>query len=184
MLFMRASSKFKKPLLGSRLVYSALLSQNWTSPTRSQHKGIMDLNKNKSDQPLWSKAYALAFKYTKSTRVMEFQLKFLHRRIATNDFLTKIGLENIFICDFWEDGKKGLAHLFWFCFKVSSIWNSLISRRISFEVLPAQYKLNVSIALGLRPDSSKSQHQSNFTCLTEPEFTITGSVKRGNRNQI
>ena len=105
----------------------------------------MDLNNNESDQPLWSKAYTLAFKYTKSTRVMEFQLKFLHRRIAVNDFLTKIGLENISNCDFWGDGKKGLAHLFWFCFKVSSIWSSLISRRVSFEVLPAQYELKASI---------------------------------------
>ena len=107
----------------------------------------MDLNNNinKSDQPLWSKAYTLAFKYTKSTRVMEFQLKFLHRGIAVNDFLTKIGLENISNCDFWGDGKKGLAHLFWFCFKVSSIWSSLISRRVSFEVLPAQYELKASI---------------------------------------
>ena len=105
----------------------------------------MDLNNNESDQPLWSKAYTLAFKYTKSTRVMEFQLKFLHRGIAVNDFLTKIGLENISNCDFWGDGKKGLAHLFWFCFKVSSIWSSLISRRVSFEVLPAQYELKASI---------------------------------------
>ena len=104
----------------------------------------MDLNNNESDQPLWSKAYTLAFKYTKSTRVMEFQLKFLNRRIATNDFLTKIGLEYISNCDFWE-GKKGLAHLFWFCFKISSIWSSLISRRVSFEVLPAQYELKASI---------------------------------------
>ena len=99
MLFMNVSSKFKKPLLGSRLVYSALLSQKWTS-TRSKHKWIMDLNNNESDQPLWSKAYTLAFKYSKSTRVMEFQLKFLNRRIATNDFLTKIGLEYISSCDF------------------------------------------------------------------------------------
>ena len=105
----------------------------------------MDLNNNESDQPLWSKAYTLAFKYTKSTRVMEFQLKFLNRRIATNDFLTKIGLEYISNCDFWGEGKKGLAHLFWFCFKVSSIWSSLISRRVSFEVLPAQYELKASI---------------------------------------
>ena len=107
----------------------------------------MDLNNNfnKSDQPLWSKAYTLAFKYTKSTRVMEFQLKFLNRRIATNDFLTKIGLEYISNCDFWGEGKKGLAHLFWFCFKISSIWSSLISRRVSFEVLPAQYELKASI---------------------------------------
>ena len=105
----------------------------------------MDLNNTESDQPLWSKAYTLAFKYTKSTRVMEFQLKFLNRRIATNDFLTKIGLEYISNCDFWGEGKKGLAHLFWFCFKVSSIWSSLISRRVSFEVLPAQYELKASI---------------------------------------
>ena len=105
----------------------------------------MDLNNNESDQPLWSKAYTLAFKYTKSTRVMEFQLKFLNRRIATNDFLTKIGLEYISNCDFWGEGKKGLAHLFWFCFKISSIWSSLISRRVSFEVLPAQYELKASI---------------------------------------
>ena len=97
---MNASSKFKKPLLGSRLVYSALLSQKWTSPTRSQHKWIMDLTNNKSDKPPWSKAYTLAFQYTKSTRVMELQLKFLHRRITTNDLLTKIGLENISNCDF------------------------------------------------------------------------------------
>ena len=143
----------------------------------------MDLNNNESDQLLWSKAYTLALKYTKSTRVMEFQLKFLNRRIATNDFLTKIGLEYISNCDFWGDGKKGLAHLFWFCFKVSSIWSSLISRSVSFEVLPAQYELKASIALDLRPDSSKSQRQSNFTCLTEPD-TITGSAERGNRNQI
>ena len=65
----------------------------------------MDLNNNKSDQPLWSKAYTLALKYTKSTRVIEFQLKFFHRRIATNDFWTKIGLENISNC---EMEKKGL----------------------------------------------------------------------------
>ena len=102
----------------------------------------------------------------------EFQLKFRLTRIATYDFLTKIGLETISNCDFWGDEKKGLAYLFWFCFKVSRFWSSLISRLISFEVLPAKYKLNVSIALGLRPDSSKSQHQSNFTCLRGSSYEL------------
>ena len=125
----------------------------------------MELNNNMSDQPLWSKAYTLASKYTKRERMIEFQFKFLHRRIVTDDVLTKIGLEDNSNCDFCGDGKEGLAHLFWFCPKVSSSWSSLISRLICFEVLPAQYKLNVLVALGLGPDSSKSQHQINFTCL-------------------
>ena len=118
------------------------MPQKCTSPTRSQHKWIMDLNNNMSDQPLWSKAYTLASKYTKRERMIEFQFKFLHRRIVNDDVLTKIGLEDNSNCDFCGDGKEGLAHLFWFCPKVSSSWSSLISRLISFEVLPAQYKLN------------------------------------------
>lgn len=69
----------------------------------------MDLNKSMSNEPQWSKAYTLTFK---STQAMEFQLKFLHRRIAINHFLTKIGLETtLLICKFCGDGKEGLAHL-------------------------------------------------------------------------
>ena len=60
--------------------------------TRSQHKWMVD--NSMSDEPQWSKAYPLSSKYTKSARMMEFQLKFLHRRITTNDFQTIIGLEN------------------------------------------------------------------------------------------
>ena len=119
-----------------------------------------NLNNNMSDQPLWSKAYTLASKYTKSTWVTEFQIKFLHRRIATNDFLMKIRP----YCDFCGDGKEGLTHLLRFCPKLSSIWSSLVSELISLKVLPTHHKLNVSLALDLRPDSSKSQHQINFTC--------------------
>ena len=62
------------------------------------------------DQPLWSKAYTLASKYNKSTRVMEFQFKFTHRRIATNDFLTKIGLENNSNCELlWRSKGRACA---------------------------------------------------------------------------
>ena len=56
--------------------------------TRSQHKWMMD--NGMSDELQWSKAYTLSSKYPESTRMMEFQLKFLHRTIATNDFLTII----------------------------------------------------------------------------------------------
>ena len=39
------------------------------------------------------KTYSLAFLCTKETKLREFQFKLLHRRIATNDFLHKIGLK-------------------------------------------------------------------------------------------
>ena len=41
----------------------------------------------------WEKAYLLACKCTKERKLREFQFKFLHRRIATNDFLYKTGLK-------------------------------------------------------------------------------------------
>lgn len=126
--------KWKK-FLSDRLVYWALLSQKCTSPTRSQHKWIMDLNNNKSVKPLWSKAVTLGSEYTKRTRVMEFQFTFLHRRIATNltnDFRRKIGLENNSNCCFC--GKEGLVNLFWFCHYnllfSAAFFGELISRLI------------------------------------------------------
>ena len=46
-----------------------------------------DCHLNDFDSINWRDACHVASKYTKSTRILEFQYKFLHRRIATNDFL-------------------------------------------------------------------------------------------------
>ena len=60
----------------------------------------------------------LASKYTKSTRLLEFQFKLLHRRIATNDFLNKVGLKDNSKCSFCGKEQEKLRHLFWECSKV------------------------------------------------------------------
>ena len=51
---------------------------------------------------------------TKASKLIVFQFKLLHRRLATNDYLHKIGLRNDDICTFFcKNGKESLAHLFW-----------------------------------------------------------------------
>ena len=43
----------------------------------------------------WESTYSLPFWCTKETKLREFQFKLLHRRIAANDFLYKIGLNSL-----------------------------------------------------------------------------------------
>ena len=42
-----------------------------------------------------------------------FHFKFLHRRLATNDFLHKIGLKEVDSCSFCDDATETLVHLLW-----------------------------------------------------------------------
>ena len=68
------------------------------------------------------KTYLLAFKCTKETKLREFQFKLLHRRIATNDYLHKIGLEQSDLCTFCGEETENLTHLFLRCKYSKSFW--------------------------------------------------------------
>lgn len=62
----------------------------------------------------WEMAYKLPFCSSKSTKLIIFQFKLLHtRRLATNDFLNKIGIRENDICTFCRTEKESLFHLFW-----------------------------------------------------------------------
>ena len=71
-------------------VYQKLISKKSTLSSQSQRKWFEGCNTEETKCIKWSDAYQLAFKCTKSTRLIEFQFKILHRRISTNLFLTKI----------------------------------------------------------------------------------------------
>ena len=113
----------------------------------------------------WREAYQLAAKYTKSTRIIEFQYKFLHRRISTNDFLTKIGVKDNPNCCFCNNEPEKLLHLFWSCPKVAFFWHSLSLKLTLLHITPEHYTLDIFVALGLKPDSSKNCQQINFLFL-------------------
>ena len=74
----------------------------------------------------WSKlsVYQLPFNCIKITKLITVQFKLLHRRLATNDFLTKIGIKYNVRCTFCEVELENLSHLFWFCTITSSFWQT------------------------------------------------------------
>ena len=60
-------------------------------------------------------AYKLPFHSTNATKLIIFHFKLLHRRLAKNDFLNKIGIrEKIMIfVPFAEPKKESCFYLFW-----------------------------------------------------------------------
>ena len=58
----------------------------------------------------------IPFTRTKDIKLRGSQFKFLHWRIATNDFLYEIGAIRHNICTFCNVAIETLEHLFWECF--------------------------------------------------------------------
>ena len=54
----------------------------------------------------WENIYQLPFLFTTETKLRVFQIKFLHRRIATNDFLLKIGKKETDTFSFCADSPE------------------------------------------------------------------------------
>ena len=132
-------AKLTKYQSANRLVYTKLISTKCTVPSHNQQKWLKDCQQDDVDSINWRDAYQLASKYTKSTRILEFQYKSLHRRIATNDFLTKIGVWYNPNCSFCNGEQKKLFHLFWSCRKVASFWHDLTVRLTLFHITPEHY---------------------------------------------
>ena len=74
-------------------VYQHLIAKKASLPLKSQNKWLAEAIISENLNINWKRTYSLAFLCTKETKLREFQLKLLHRRIATNDFLHKIGLK-------------------------------------------------------------------------------------------
>ena len=148
--------KLTKCQSANKLAYAKLVSTKCTPPIHTQKKWLKDCHLNDVDSINWQDAYQLASKYTKSTRNLEFQYKFLHRRIATNDFLTKTGIRDNPNCSFCNEEQEKLHHLFWSCPKVVTFWPELIVRLTLLNITSEHYIIEPLVALGLKPDSSKN----------------------------
>lgn len=118
--------------------------------------------------------YQLASKYTKSTRILEFQYKFLHRRIATNDLLTNIGVRDNPNCSFSNKEQKKLLHLVWSCPKVVSFWHESTVRLTLLHITSQHHTTEPLVALGLKADSCKNHQQINFSYLLARNYICMG----------
>ena len=74
----------------------------------------------------WENTYQLPFLCTTETKLRVFKFKFLHRRVAANDCLLKIGKKETDSCSFCAGSPETLTHLFWGCRSTQTFWNNVL----------------------------------------------------------
>ena len=90
---------FLKNVKGTKVVYKKLVRKKTSTPARSQAKWNTTVSQEGCVAD-WNAASTLAFKCTKSTTLINFQYRFLHRILPTNSFLTNIGIMQDPNCSF------------------------------------------------------------------------------------
>ena len=143
-----------KSIKASQIVYDKRKSRKSILPTQTSRNGQRNATWKVTSALNGIRPYQSALKCTKRTRLVEFQFKFLHRQISTNDFLTKIGIKDNPDCSFCNKELEKLTHLFWSCSKVTTFWNSLIQQLTLSQIIPQNYKINISTGFALTPDTS------------------------------
>ena len=143
--------KSKKP---SILAYQKLveLKCNYTISSQEKRSKVFP----EAHDLIWNNAYMTAIKCTKSTKLIEFQFRFLHQTLATNVSLVKMGYKDDIRCTFCHEEAENLTHLFWFCSKIELFWKHLIASLKDHKLL---------VVLGLKPDTSKNKAAINFVLL-------------------
>ena len=94
----------------AKKVYQRLIGKKASIPFKSQGKWLAE-DSIGNETVNWESTYLLPFWCTKETKLREFQFKFLHRRIATNDFLYKIGIKQSDSCTFCGEVTENLVNI-------------------------------------------------------------------------
>ena len=97
-----------------------------STPLQSQVKWLSEKDIVGNSTVNWQNAYHLPFLCTSESNLRVFQFAFLHRRIATNDFLCKIGIKQVDSCSFCGETTETLVHLFGKCQHTQAFWKTLL----------------------------------------------------------
>ena len=166
-LFVENFIKAPKP---NRLAYKKLVSAKQSSPRKSQEKWSADCSLQCSKTIDWEMAYKLPFCSTKDTKLIIFQFKLLHRRLATNDFLNKIGIKDNDICTFCRTEKETLFHLFWSCSETSCFWQGFMKWLAESQIKLKSDIFTPDIIIGLRSDTLSNTNQ--YFCFLAARYYI------------
>ena len=121
--------------------------------------------------------YSKSFNYSKSTKLRNFQFKLLHRRVATNTFLEKIGIKENNLCTFCQKDIEALIHLFWTREKTQSFWIALEGWLHTINILSKKKGIDKLDAIGLKSDAESCL--LGFCKLTAIYYIYTSRL-RGN----
>ena len=106
---------------GCRSLYQTL-SRNYATPT-SRGKWEREFGVISGSE--WNKFFQLSQKLTTSSYSKWFQLRILHRILATNTFLFRINIRDNNKCTFCTSEPESLVHLFYDCPHVKIFWLNL-----------------------------------------------------------
>ena len=81
--------KFLKAKNPNRAAYKKLVEKKQKQPVNSQTKWSVDCMIEENETIDWKTTYKLPFQCTKISKLLVFQFKLLHRRLATNNFFKK-----------------------------------------------------------------------------------------------
>ena len=96
----------------SKTIYKLIIQRKISIPRKSEQKWERACLEQDNININWEKTYLLAFQATKSSKLQTFQFKLLHRKIAINDFLFKIGISSNSLCSFCKEHVEILEHIF------------------------------------------------------------------------
>ena len=144
--------KTKEP---NRIAYKILVSKKQKSPMDTQRKWVAECMLENQENIDWKYSLPNTFPMQKSHKTnLVFQFKLLDRRLATNSFLTKIGLKDNEQCTFCQNDKETLIHLFWTCDVSISFWHGFKQWGINRGELPSTINLSPCLILGLKPNKN------------------------------
>ena len=87
----------------------------------SQEKWVRDCKLYAVEDLNWTFVYSLPRICTVSTKLRNFQFKFLHLRIATNSFLFKIRISDTALFYLCKTDEEILIHLYWECSETKAL---------------------------------------------------------------
>ena len=123
------------------------------------------------DKSRWQVINSKPFLCTPSSKLRNFQFKFLHGKVATNTFLTKIGIKNDELCTFCRNETESLLHLFWSCPITTNFWSELKNWLLSQGLFAPTKTICVRLALGL--NTEPEQTLIDFVTLLTRYYTYT-----------
>lgn len=97
-------------------------------------------------------------------KALNFQYRLLHRILPTKPFLTKTKIKQDpnYFC---HNHHENLIHLLQDCEIVSPFWENMTEKLKQCSLISINYQKNISIYLGVRPDTSQFSLQLNFCFL-------------------
>ena len=104
--------KFFYNILISRIKYTVKATKKW--------EALFD-----NDSFNWENYFNLPFQNTIDTKLRNFQYKFLLRILPTNIFLLKCKKVSSSLCDFCNEHRESIIHLFWECPFIQEFWGKL-----------------------------------------------------------